>query len=100
MALELIIFVVAVIVATLLTALSNRYRRFDAVSEPENSVMPFARRNRARMIPRDQQVTENAIRQATTYDAADDLLDPSNPHHEEWLEQRRPQQDGGASDSD
>jgi hypothetical protein len=100
--LVLVLIIVAVlIIAIVLTALSGRYRRFDAVVQPEDSVVPLSsHRNRMEMIPKSEQVTDSDLTKANAYDEPDDLLDPRNPRHAQWLKEQQLKPSGDSTPSD
>jgi hypothetical protein len=81
----IIIFAVAIVVASSMTAYSAKRRRFDAVPTlPGRFIgMPW-HRSTGKLIPTPEEITRQKNERRQQYDATDDLLDPKNPGHEKW----------------
>ena len=80
-----IILVVAIVVATVLTAIAAKHKRFDVVRVPIANSFGLFRNVRVKRIPTDQEITAQITAKGDAHDSSDDLLDPKNPDHAKWL---------------
>ena len=70
----------ALVVAIAGVALSSRYRSYDTAVRPRTLAGPPTV-----MIPTPEEATRVQLADSHVSDDADDLLDPRNPGHDQWL---------------
>lgn len=82
---EVIVVLAAIAIGAVLLAVAGKRRRFDDVRLPIANDFRLFRRVQVKRIPADEEVTAEATTAGSTYDAADDLMDPSNRSHAQWI---------------
>jgi hypothetical protein len=87
-----IAIVVAVVLVVLLIALGSaarkKHKRFDFIVDPEamaDSSLDLDTSQVVEALPTVAESTEETMAKDFNYDATDDLLDPRNPRHDDWI---------------
>ena len=86
MVLLVMLFVAAIVDDSIITAYSAKHKHIDTVptEAPRFGGMPRYR-IAGKFMPTPEEVTEEEVVKSEEYDASDDLLDPKNPGHAQWL---------------